>query len=60
MQQVDYSNAFMQAEIENDIYVTLPESFIAPINGNFILKLWKSHMIMRKPIGMAESKRVCC
>ena len=54
MQQVDYSNAFMQAEIDNDIYVTLPESFNAPINGNFILKLWKSHLIMRKPIDMVQ------
>ena len=40
--QVNYSNAFAQAEIDDDVYIMLPDSFEAPINGNNILKLCKS------------------
>ena len=40
--QVDYSNAFAQAEVDDDIYVNLPADFDAQKDGDFILKLNKS------------------
>jgi len=41
-QQVNYSNTFAQAKIDDDVYIILPDRFKSPIDGNIILKLHKS------------------
>lgn len=38
MKQVDYVNAFMQAEVDDDIYVTLPTGFDPQKEDDYILK----------------------
>ena len=41
IQQVDYSSAFAEAEIDDEIYFMLPSGLNAPIVGNIVLKLQK-------------------
>ena len=49
-QQVDYSNAFAQVEIKDEVYITLLDGVDAPIDGNVILKLQKSLYGFESPL----------
>ena len=40
--QVDYSNAFVQADIDGEVYCELPQEFLGPDNNQYVLKLKKS------------------
>ena len=40
--QVDYSNAFVQADIDGEVYCELPQEFLGPGAGDYVLKLKKS------------------
>ena len=42
--QVDFSNAFAQAELheDEDVYVQLPQDFDSTLEGDFVLRLNKS------------------
>ena len=40
-QQVDYVNAFTQANVDDDIYIKLPKGFDSPHDGHNMLKLRK-------------------
>jgi len=40
--QVDYSNAFMQANIDDEVYCDLPQEFLGPNEEQYMLKLKKS------------------
>ena len=40
--QVDYSNAFVQADIDEEVYCELPQEFLGPDGGEYVLKLKKS------------------
>ena len=40
--QVDYSNAFVQADIDGEVYCELPQEFLGPDNDQYVLKLKKS------------------
>jgi hypothetical protein len=40
--QVDYTNAFAQAELHEEVYVEIPRDFAPTTGGDFILKLKKS------------------
>jgi len=42
MQMVDFTNAFAQASLKENVYVTLPQLFDSPNGPNTILKLNKS------------------
>ena len=41
-QQVDYVNAFAQANVDDNIYIKLPKGFDSPHDGHYVLKLRKS------------------
>ena len=40
--QVDFSNAFAQADVKEKVYVELPKGFEPPSDGDHVLKLNKS------------------
>ena len=40
--QIDFTNAFVQADIKEDVYIELPAGFDSPIDGDYILKLNKN------------------
>jgi hypothetical protein len=40
--QIDFTNAFVQADIKEDVYIELPSGFGSPIDGDYILKLNKN------------------
>ena len=40
--QVDYSNAFVQAKIDNEVYCELPEEFSVDGSRDYVLKLERS------------------
>jgi hypothetical protein len=40
--QIDFTNAFVQANIKEDVYIELPAGFDSPIDGDYILKLNKN------------------
>jgi len=40
--QVDYTNAFAQADIKEEVFVELPRDFAATEAGEYVLKLNKS------------------
>jgi hypothetical protein len=40
--QVDYVNAFAQGDLQEKVFVELPQGFQAPANGDYVLRLRKS------------------
>ena len=40
--QVDFSNAFVQAELQEDVYIEVPQGFKDPDGQDVVLKLNKS------------------
>jgi hypothetical protein len=40
--QIDFSNAFVQADLNESVYIELPTGFRSPTGGDYILKLNKS------------------
>ena len=40
--QIDFTNAFVQADIKEDVYIELPAGFTSPADGDYILKLNKN------------------
>ena len=40
--QTDYSNAFAQATLDEEVYMELPKDFAPPEDGDFVLRLRKS------------------
>jgi hypothetical protein len=40
--QVDYTNAFAQADIKETVFVELPQDYTASDSGDYVLKLKKS------------------
>ena len=40
--QVDYSNAFVQANIDEEVFCELPQEFLGPDEEQYVLKLKKS------------------
>ena len=41
-EQVDYSNAFVQADIDGEVFMELPEEFHSTGGEDYVLKLKKS------------------
>ena len=39
---MDFSNAFAQADLDEDVYCELPKGFLPPEDGDYVLKLRKS------------------
>ena len=40
--QIDFTNAFVQADIKEDVYIEMPQGFGSPSDGDYILKLNKN------------------
>jgi hypothetical protein len=40
--QIDFSNAFVQADLQESVYIELPTGFGSPTSGDYVLKLNKS------------------
>ena len=45
---IDYTNAFAQPPLDEEVYIELPQSFSAPDDGDYVLRLRKSLYGMRQ------------